>query len=52
MIRQQAQLIREEEVAALIGAALGENNPERATWQKFRQRPINGDWMFFWIDAT
>ena len=52
MIRQQAQQIMEEEVAALIGAALGENNPERATWQKFRQRPINGDWIFFWIDAT
>ena len=33
MIRQQAQLIREEEVAVLIGAALGENNPERATWR-------------------
>ena len=31
MIRQQAQQIMEEEVAALIGAALGENNPERTT---------------------
>ena len=52
MIRQQAQQIMEEEVAALIGAALGENNPERATWQEFRQRPIKDDWMFLWIDAT
>ena len=33
MIRQQAQQIMEEEVAALIGAALGENNPERTTWR-------------------
>ena len=32
MIRQQAQQIMEEEVAALIGAASGEDNPERATW--------------------
>ena len=31
MKRQQAQPIMEEEVAALIGAASGENNPERAT---------------------
>ncbi len=33
MIRQQAQPIMEEEVAALKGAALGENNFERATWR-------------------
>ena len=33
MIRQQAQQIMEEEVAALIGAALGENNPECTTWR-------------------
>ena len=33
MIRQQAQPIMEEEVAALIGAASGVNNPERTTWR-------------------